>query len=280
MSTKISGIYKITLRKDGRIYIGSAVNVSKRWQLHKNNANSNRNGQVITRALRKYGFDSFDWEIVEECPENILLEREQYYLDSLLPFVHLGRGFNVRKKADSNLGISLSKKTKQKMSSASKGKPKSQNHKNNMSKEWHKNRGELYFKKISERMIGDNNPAKRPEVRKKISESRMGQTWRDDENRIQKHTERMKKDTIFKTKEFQEQNRLRHLGSTRSEESRKRMSEWQQRTYEITSPEGNISIVQSKDLKEFCRAHSLSYSNLQQTHKTKKLYKGWILRII
>ncbi len=111
-----SGIYKLTLVEDGRIYVGSSVNIEKRWIGHKKAAESENDSiQYIQKALRKYGFDSFSWEVLEICSEEMLIEREQYYLDTLQPFPRLNRGFNIREIADSNLGITFSNEAKQKL---------------------------------------------------------------------------------------------------------------------------------------------------------------------
>jgi hypothetical protein len=40
---------------------------------------------MIYKALVKYGYSSFKLEILENCETNILIEREQYYLDLLNP---------------------------------------------------------------------------------------------------------------------------------------------------------------------------------------------------
>lgn len=272
----ITGIYKITLKSDGRCYIGSALDIHSRWDLHlKDYVN-----QYISRAIRKYGPDAFEWEILEEIKIDKLLKREQHYLDTLRPFARLRRGFNIREKADSNLGIKLSEKTRKRMSKSSKGKPKSESHKAAMRKDWRGKRSPEYFEGLSERVRGDKNPSKRPEVAKKISESHMGLTWKDDKERVRKHSERMKRESIFCDSEFQKQNRERHLGSKRSDESKERMGAWQQRLYLITDPDGNGFEMWSKDLKQFCKENNLGYQNLQQCSKTGKKYKKWMCRTL
>lgn len=54
---------------------------------------------MIYKALVKYGNLSFKLEILENCDPNILIEREQYYLDLLNP------EYNILKKAGSLLGF-------------------------------------------------------------------------------------------------------------------------------------------------------------------------------
>jgi hypothetical protein len=54
---------------------------------------------MIYKALVKYGYSSFKLEILENSEPNILIEREQYYLDLLNP------EYNILKKAGSLLGF-------------------------------------------------------------------------------------------------------------------------------------------------------------------------------
>ena len=54
-------------------------------------------------------------KILEYCDKSVLLEREQYYLDSLNP------PYNILKLAGSSSGFKLSEETKKKISKALKG---------------------------------------------------------------------------------------------------------------------------------------------------------------
>jgi hypothetical protein len=73
---------------------------------------------AICRALLKYGHSNFSEKILEYCVEDkdIILSKEQYYLDQLKP------EYNTLKTAGSPLGFKLSEKTKAQMSEAKKGK--------------------------------------------------------------------------------------------------------------------------------------------------------------
>ena len=49
---------------------------------------------IINRALIKYGYSNFSLHILEYCEEpTVLLEREQYYLNLLIPEFAVGRIF-------------------------------------------------------------------------------------------------------------------------------------------------------------------------------------------
>lgn len=92
----IVGIYKITCIPNGRIYIGSSVNIHLRWEKHRCGLNQqNHYNKHLLAAYNKYGKSNFKWEIIEECSQDILWDREQFYLDTLQPFNE--RGFNTAK---------------------------------------------------------------------------------------------------------------------------------------------------------------------------------------
>lgn len=66
--------------------------------------------------MLKYGYNNFNLEILEYCDKNILIEREQYYIDLLKP------EYNICKTAGSSLGRKFSIDTKLKISASLKGK--------------------------------------------------------------------------------------------------------------------------------------------------------------
>ena len=77
------GIYKITNIINNKCYIGQSVQIERRWQWHKNNYN-NKNERTYDnhfyRSIRKYGIENFKFEIIEECQEDELDEREMHWI--------------------------------------------------------------------------------------------------------------------------------------------------------------------------------------------------------
>jgi group I intron endonuclease len=59
---------------------------------------------MIYKALVKYGYSSFKLEILENSEPNILIEREQYYLDLLNP------EYNILVKAGSARRVAFIKR--------------------------------------------------------------------------------------------------------------------------------------------------------------------------
>jgi group I intron endonuclease len=75
------GIYKITNLIDKKVYVGSSVNLNGReykhfWMLNKNK----HDNQHLQNSYNKFGKKSFEFDIVEECNESLLIERENYYI--------------------------------------------------------------------------------------------------------------------------------------------------------------------------------------------------------
>lgn len=113
-----SGIYIITNLVNGKFYIGSASHLSVRWNYHKFKMNKNLSDcKILQKAWNKYGEENFTFRIIELVEDKTkLLEREQFYLDTMKPV------YNILKIAGSNLGIKRSKETLKRMSAARKGK--------------------------------------------------------------------------------------------------------------------------------------------------------------
>lgn len=97
-----SGIYKITNSVSGKIYIGSAVNIRKRWNLHllhlRRGTHRNRKMQA---SFAKHGEAAFSILVIEFCDLAALLEREQFWMDGLEA---VKVGYNLNPVAGSGLG--------------------------------------------------------------------------------------------------------------------------------------------------------------------------------
>lgn len=77
------GIYKITNKVNGKSYIGQSVDIMDRWKSHRNkpfNQNSKDYDSLFYRAIRKYGLENFNFEIIEECKKEELNEKERYWI--------------------------------------------------------------------------------------------------------------------------------------------------------------------------------------------------------
>lgn len=113
------GIYKIQSKiKPERIYIGSSIDIKKRWREHIRTLRKNNHRSFkLQRHYSKYGEFDLEFSVIVECSAETLIAYEQFYIDSLNPY------FNNRKIADSNLGLKRSVEAIEKMRMAKKGKP-------------------------------------------------------------------------------------------------------------------------------------------------------------
>lgn len=88
------GIYKITNIINGKSYIGQSTDIHRRWRneiTDSNNVNANSYNYPLMRAFRKYGVDNFKFEIIEECKNEELNQKEMYWIDYFDTFFH---GYN------------------------------------------------------------------------------------------------------------------------------------------------------------------------------------------
>lgn len=78
---KYAGIYKITNLINQKIYIGQSKNIHIRIKEHlRSTINAARKDYDVSihRAIRKYGIDAFQLDVLEICAADELNEREQY----------------------------------------------------------------------------------------------------------------------------------------------------------------------------------------------------------
>lgn len=99
------GIYKI-VDVNGKTYIGSAVNIEKRWDKHEYDLNRNNHCNIhLQRAWNKYGAQYFTFSIVEIVEDSYdLVLQEQKYLDLLFQNYESSEFYNICSVAGSLLG--------------------------------------------------------------------------------------------------------------------------------------------------------------------------------
>lgn len=78
------GIYKIVNITDGRKYVGKSINVFGRWRQHKSDLRRGIHiNNYLQNAWNKFGESNFIFELVEECSEESLFAREEFWIHSL-----------------------------------------------------------------------------------------------------------------------------------------------------------------------------------------------------
>lgn len=96
----ITGIYKITNKNNGKIYIGQSQNILLRWEQHKQGYQT-LSGWYEDARNESESIDDFSFEVIQECKKEELDELEIYwinYYDSIkqgynraMPTFSLGR---------------------------------------------------------------------------------------------------------------------------------------------------------------------------------------------
>lgn len=155
------GIYKISsITKPERFYIGSSVNIRKRWREHLWLLKINdHHSKKLQRHFDKYGESDLLFSILLSCEKEDLLKIEQYFLDSYNPY------FNGSKTAGSCLGFKHSDESKQKMRERRLGHKHSEESKQKMRES---KMGNIPWNK------GKKMPAISQETRQKMSKIRKG----------------------------------------------------------------------------------------------------------
>ena len=124
----MSIIYEFVNNINKKVYVGQTIDYKQRIRSHKFNLNQNKNTPFYN-ALEKYGWENFLINIVEECEENKLNEREIYWINekkSLYP-----NGYNLLKGGNQARHTDI---TKQKISNGRKDIKFSESHIENLRK--------------------------------------------------------------------------------------------------------------------------------------------------
>lgn len=202
----ICGIYMIKNIVNGKIYIGQAVDIERRWKKHRSGLRGNdHDNKHLQNAWNKYGQENFEFTVICECDESQLNMMEIDYIAKLKTY---DRDFGYNKTYGGDSGRPT-EETKRKTSESLKGRTLSEEHKKNIS-EAHKGKSfsEEHKKKMSESLKGRTHTE---ETKKKLSESLKGRT---SPNKGKSFSEEHKKNISEALK-----------GKPLSEETKKKLSE-------------------------------------------------------
>ena len=90
---KVRGIYKVTNKINGKVYIGQSVDIGRRWRQHM----TAKDDTYFHKAIQKYGVENFEWEVIEQCKKKDLDAREIYWIEYYDSF---NKGYNCTKGGD------------------------------------------------------------------------------------------------------------------------------------------------------------------------------------
>lgn len=116
----IPGIYILRNLNNGRLYVGSSINLSKREREHfRALIRGAHKNPYLQADFNKCGSDAFKFEIVSERPNEELLEVEQLFLNCL--FDRQNNCYNISPTAGNTLGKKHKNSTKEKISQKARG---------------------------------------------------------------------------------------------------------------------------------------------------------------
>ena len=127
--SKISGIYKIT-SPSGKVYIGQSIDLQKRLNDYQK---YNKTGAQIRlkASFDKYGVENHIFEIIEECPIEMLNQKERYWQEFYSVLEE--NGLNCKYTSTTDKSGKLSEQTKNKISNSLIGKKRTEEQKQKMS---------------------------------------------------------------------------------------------------------------------------------------------------
>lgn len=164
-----AGIYQIENQINGKLYIGSAVRLQRRWLEHRSALRRNvHKSPKLQNAWNKYGEENFIFKPLLICAPSAVLMYEQRALDVYRP------SYNTCPTAGNSSGVKHTEATRARMSAANKGKKLSPEH---IAKISAGNKG----KKISAETKARQSAAaagrvQSEETKKKLSELNSGKT--------------------------------------------------------------------------------------------------------
>ena len=119
-------IYKSTCKITGKSYVGFDSNWPKRQKVHK--SASKKQDYKFYRAIRKYGWDNFEWSILYQSTDkqHTLNEMENHFICEYDSFTN---GYNSTLGGDGCFGLILSPEARKKISEGNKiPKPQTKEH--------------------------------------------------------------------------------------------------------------------------------------------------------
>lgn len=93
------GIYKITNKTNNKVYIGQSINIEQRWKTHLKK--SRILNTPLYQAMRKDGIENFLFEVIEECNQEQLNNKEKYWIN-YYNSTNSNKGYNILKGTHQN----------------------------------------------------------------------------------------------------------------------------------------------------------------------------------
>ena len=205
------GIYAFTSKVSGFCYVGQSSDLAKRKYEHLRRLNNDSHiCKHLQSHYKKHGKDSLEYVVLENCPFEVLTEREQYFMD----LFRVSGLFNSAPAAGSVRGIVVSKETRLKIGAASVGRKQS---------------AETIKMRFETRILNGNSSKGIPRSAETIQKMSDGQKGKKQsaETRQKMHATKIKNGStrlgIPRDIETREKLRVAILGKTMSEEAKQKI---------------------------------------------------------
>lgn len=247
-------IYVAENTVNGKRYVGQTIRKFEERQAH-HKKDSEVCDFKFYRAIRKYGWDNFNWAVIVEGVESVesLNSLEQYWIKELDTFKN---GYNSTTGGE---GYIVSAETKKKMSESQKGKHLSEEHR----------------KKISESRKGKHFSE---ETKKKISESRKGRHFSEETRRKLSESHKGKQfseETKKKISERLKGEKNPNYGKHLSDETKKKMSESHKGRTGANNPCSKPVLQLDKETGEVIA----EFAGLNEAERVTGIHNGHISRV-
>lgn len=178
-----SGIYRITNTTTGRVYVGSAIDLNRRWAEHRKTLRSGRHkNQYLQSSWARHGEDAFVFSTVWFCAPTDLLRNEQHEIDAVVTERGWNSLYNLNPTAGSRLGAKLSAEAHRRIGDIQRGKPGfflGHRHTDEAKRKislGHLNPSEETRRKMSAASLGRKHPPRTAESRLRYSEAARART--------------------------------------------------------------------------------------------------------
>jgi group I intron endonuclease len=216
------GIYRVTNRINGKVYIGKSFDIKRRWRQHRN---LHLNGYHLQRAIKKYGLDNFNFSIIIEMAPMYNIQQQLNILNALerlwiktYESNNPQKGYNETEGGDGIIGFHFSEESIQKIKKSWAKRTPEQNkifkeiHNTSTAKENHSKASKTNWQKMS------------PEKKEKIRQASINKVFSEEgvkslsqyaKNTKGKNSEstRFKKGSAFRGKHLSEEHK-KHIGES------------------------------------------------------------------
>lgn len=224
-------VYLVTNTINSKKYVGATITkLNERWNRHTSDSWTEKDGQALHAAIRKYGKEKFTIEQICEDTDEIFIFQfaEKFFIEYYKSHGSFG-GYNMTWGGDGWLGMSHSDETK--------------------------------------KLIGDKNRGKvrTPEMLERMSVAQKGKTpWNKG---IEAPQCANGKRGVSLSETHRKNAAAGNIGKKRTDEHKNRMKLQNAMSFTLRLPDGTETT--GKNLREFCQTHDISQGNLLSQGHTK-----------